>query len=76
MDWALRRKIPSLKLNKGRKGIVRFNGRKLNEWLEEKEREAVPKNITAETIEKSKKLRVNRKIMADFDDFVADLKKM
>jgi excisionase family DNA binding protein len=72
-EWALKGKIPSLKLTEGKKGIVRFNSNRLNEWLEEKEREPMNGDIVMRNIYTTKKLRANKNVKKDFESFIARL---
>ncbi|MCK4765717.1 MAG: helix-turn-helix domain-containing protein [Candidatus Aminicenantes bacterium] len=72
-DWALNRKIPSLKLIKGRKGVVRFSGVRLNQWLEEKERNRANKSDGMNYFGDSKKLRINKSKKKEFENFIASL---
>ncbi len=73
MEWALNGKIPSLKLTEGKKGVVRFIGRKLNEWLEERERVPMNREEKIRNTVKTGKLKANKKIMQDFDNFIENL---
>jgi excisionase family DNA binding protein len=73
LEWALKGKIPSLKLSDGRKGIVRFNGNKLNKWLEKKEREPGNTGKTILNINSPNELRADKGTKKDFENFVASL---
>jgi excisionase family DNA binding protein len=73
LEWALKGKIPSLKLSDGKKGIVRFNGDKLNNWLEKKEREPGDTGKTLRKAASPGELVVDKGIKKDFENFVASL---
>jgi len=73
LEWALKGKIPSLKLSAGKKGIVRFNGDKLNQWLEKKEREPENTGKTIRGISSPNELRADKGTKKDFENFVASL---
>lgn len=73
LEWALKGKIPSLKLSAGKKGIVRFNGNKLNLWLEKKEREPRGTSKPIRSIGSPDELRADKGAIRDFENFVAGL---
>ena len=73
LEWALKGKIPSLKLSDGKKGIVRFNGDKLNQWLEQKERVPGSTGQPVRNIHSHADLRADKGAIMDFENFVAGL---
>lgn len=72
--WVYLKRIPYVKFSNGGSGqkeIVRFNGKRLNQWLDEMTVE--PEDETAST-EKSRKIKkASRKTIDRFNQFAAEM---
>jgi len=52
MKWVYERKIPFVKFGPGKRSIVMFNPRRLNQWVDENSHEPEPENESKRTIER------------------------
>jgi hypothetical protein len=66
-----RQKIEKSKFGPGKKAIVKFNPRRLNQWVEELSHEPESENEKQKRHEKPKKS--NRKVLEQFNDSVANI---
>jgi excisionase family DNA binding protein len=69
--WVHEKKIPFVKFGDGKKSIVMFNPKRLNQWVEELSHEHESENEKQKRHEKPKKS--NRKVLEQFNDAVANI---
>jgi excisionase family DNA binding protein len=68
-SWVTKNRIPYIKLGEGRKSLVKFNPKRLNQWLEERAHEPEPEVL--KTPGKLKK--TSRKTVERFNKFAASI---
>jgi excisionase family DNA binding protein len=68
-SWVTQNRIPYIKLGEGRKSLVKFNPKRLNQWLEEQAHEPEPE--VPKTPGRLKK--TNRKTVERFNEFAASV---
>ena len=69
--WVFEKKIPYVKFGPGKKSIVMFNPKRLNQWIAEKSHE--PKSIEVLVFNHKKNRSTNKKAVGRFDEFVSKL---
>lgn len=72
--WVHERRIPYIKFTSdgsGQKSIVKFNPKRLNQWLEEMAHEPESENEKQKRHERPK--RSNQKVLVQFNDAVANI---
>lgn len=70
-DWVARNRIPYIKLGCGRKSLVKFSPKRLNQWLDEQSHEPKQPGNTAKKPVKSRKAR--QKTIERFNEFAANV---
>ncbi|MGD2092366.1 MAG: helix-turn-helix domain-containing protein [Candidatus Aminicenantes bacterium] len=70
-SWVTQNRIPYIKLGEGRKSLVKFNPKRLNQWLEEQSNEPKQTENSLKKREKSRKAR--RKTIERFNEFAASI---
>ena len=76
--WVFDRKIPFVKFGGGKRGLVKFDPEKLNQWIEEKSIQTQSKDERLEKFGKlvnSKELRqASNRTINDFNNFLSNIK--
>jgi len=74
--WVFLKKIPFVKFGRGKKSLVRFNPKVLNEWVEENSREPVLIEDQLKKFKDETELKkASRKTVKKFNDFIGKITK-
>ncbi|NIO81058.1 MAG: helix-turn-helix domain-containing protein [Candidatus Aminicenantes bacterium] len=71
MKWVYERKIPFVKFGPGKKAIVKFNPKRLNQWLDEQSHEPESEDENKSSAKKIKK--ASRRTVERFNEFASTL---
>ena len=71
MKWVYEKKIPFVKFGPGKKAIVKFNPRRLNQWLDENSHEPESEDENKSSAKKIKK--ASRRTVERFNEFASAL---
>ena len=69
MKWVYEKKIPFVKFGPGKKAIVKFNPRRLNQWLDENSHEPESENENKSSAKKIKK--ASKRTVERFNEFAS-----
>ena len=69
MKWVYEKKIPFVKFGPGKKAIVKFNPRRLNQWLDENSHEPESENDIKSDAKKIKK--ASKRTVERFNEFAS-----
>ncbi len=70
-SWVTKNRIPYIKLGEGRKSLVKFNPKRLNQWLEEQSNE--PKQTENAVKKRIKSRKTRRKAIERFNEFAESI---
>jgi excisionase family DNA binding protein len=70
-SWVTQNRIPYIKFGDGKKSIVKFNPKRLNQWLEEQSHE--PGQSGNNVIKREKPRKTRRKTIERFNEFAASI---
>jgi excisionase family DNA binding protein len=71
MKWVYEKKIPFIKFGPGKKAIVKFNPKRLNQWLDENSHEPESEDESKNNAKKIKK--ASKKTVERFNEFASTI---